>query len=1005
MKLLLLLFLMLCYCLSFSNTYYFSASTGNDAHSEQQAQNMSTPWRSLAKLNEFMPGLRPGDSVLFSRGDVFRGSMIINVSGGAAERIVFGAYGNGSDPVISGFVSPANWGEAGNNTWQADVATGAVNMVLVNGMLTPPGRYPNNGYLIIANAGTNQLSGNELFGAANWTGAEAVIRKNRWVLDRDHITQHAGNTIYFDATSGYQPLQGYGYFIQHHRSTLDLQGEWYFDATRNKFYMHAGNQQPGQMNIQVSTGSHLVQIQDQSFITFYSLRFEGANHHAFFLENAMDVHIIQCSISFTGINAIQAGSSNGLRLQNCTILHTGNIALNANNCSGFSISNNLIRNTGTVPGMGQNNSGAYESIIINGNTNTIAHNAIDSTGYIPITFGGNDVLINNNLITNFAFIKDDGGGIYTWNNQPGAPQNNNRTIRENIILNGIGAGTGTDNPTSSEVHGIYIDDNAGNVTVSGNSIAHCSRYGIYIHNAHDLVISRNTLFNNLAQLGMTHDNAAPNSPIRNVRTTSNIFFARTANQMAAEFRTIKNDLDHFGYFDSNYYCRPLREDLLIFTSYQQNGVYQNNLRDLEGWQSAFYHDLHSMRTPVRIAAYSIHNILGSNKYPNGRFNTGIGGLYAYANANNVTTSWTNAAGLDDGALRVQFNSQSGTYNQASVIIGAGSVQAGTTYVLRFSLRSSNEFRNMQAFLRKSQSPYNDLSERKLLRMRGERSEHEFVFTATASESDASIVFELGEQADPVYLDNIQLYEASVQFTNPDDSIRFEHNASAAAKTITLDGAYIDVKENAYHSSITLKPYTSAVLIKRPGLSVLPMQFVSFSGTRANERVELQWHTSGDDTPGHYDVERSATGSGFGRIGQVPANMRGTAQYRYTDWFPATGNNYYRLRYISGAAIRYSNIIRIAYLNGRRSLHQLQDEDLVLRPNPAINTLQVMINGLPVLLPVTLTIHGAGGSTLRSYSVYLANNQTIINISFLPPGVYTVRFVCDGKTLAGTFIKI
>jgi hypothetical protein len=48
------------------------------------------------------------------------------------------------------------------------------------------------------------------------------------------------------------------------------------------------------------------------------------------------------------------------------------------------------------------------------------------------------------------------------------------------------------------------------------------------------------------------------------------------------------------------------------------------------------------------------------------------------------------------------------------------------------------------------------------------------------------------------------------------SLRFEYNATSSSKTISLGQAYIDVKGVSYPSSITLAPYTSAVLIVASG---------------------------------------------------------------------------------------------------------------------------------------------------------------------------------------------
>ena len=44
-------------------------------------------------------------------------------------------------------------------------------------------------------------------------------------------------------------------------------------------------------------------------------------------------------------------------------------------------------------------------------------------------------------------------------------------------------------------------------------------------------------------------------------------------------------------------------------------------------------------------------------------------------------------------------------------------------------------------------------------------------------------------------------------------LRFEYNATSSSKTISLDGNYIDVKNTSYNGSITLAPFSSAVLIR------------------------------------------------------------------------------------------------------------------------------------------------------------------------------------------------
>lgn len=78
-----------------------------------------------------------------------------------------------------------------------------------------------------------------------------------------------------------------------------------------------------------------------------------------------------------------------------------------------------------------------------------------------------------------------------------------------------------------------------------------------------------------------------------------------------------------------------------------------------------------------------------------------------------------------------------------------------------------------------------------------------------------------------------------------NNLRFEYNATNVNKTISLDANYIDVKNVSYNGTITLAPYTSAVLIKNGAITgnqsptakagsdqtiTLPTSTVSLSGS-------------------------------------------------------------------------------------------------------------------------------------------------------------------------------
>ncbi len=820
-----------------AGSYYFSSSTGNDNRLSSEAQNPSTPWRTLQKLNSIFNTLKPGDKIYLKRGDSFEGTINITKSGSLNNPIIFDAYGTGTNPIISGFTTLKQWVNIGGGIFEASNSSlgNSVNILLVNDKPVALGRYPNasapnKGYLSFESSNKNiSITDNQLPNSPNWSGAEVVIRKNRWVVDKNKIIIHSGHVITYASVSHYNADPNYGYFIQNDPKTLDIAGEWYYAAPQKKIGLYSGNAVP--VNVKASTLNSLINCNNQTDISFNNILFQGANENAFELNKTLRISINNSHISFSGANAINALNCNNLTVENSIITYANNISLNLGNCSNTIIRNNTITATGVFTGMGKGDAGSYEAIMIAGNNNLVELNKIDSTGYIPVTFSGNSVTIKNNFISNFAFVKDDAGGIYTYNGS-GIPQiNTNRKISGNIIIKGTGAGDGTPDPQSAHVSGIYIDDKSNHVAIENNTVAFCSKYGIYLHNADNINLTGNTFFDNQQQAGFVHDNNAASNPIRNIVSQNNIFFSKDPVSNVAEFKSTQNDITSFGTFDNNYYCRPADDFLVINTSRKENNTVINKQFDLDGWKAAFSKDINSKTSPFKLKTYQLNNLAGSNKFPNGNFNASTSGLYTWAAAGNSRISW-NSNALDSGTLQLSFSSITGPKNKALIIIATGAVTAGKTYLLRFSLKGNTAGKFLQVYLRKSLSGYNDLSKRVTIKVVAGRTENEVLFTASAFENNASIVIEAEEQQPPLYFDNIQLNEANVKQLNINDLIHFEYNPSAATRTISLADKYIDVNSKQYSGSLTLPPFSSVILIKQQGATV-PDTVTSLQGCKAD----------------------------------------------------------------------------------------------------------------------------------------------------------------------------
>lgn len=577
---------------SVGRNFYFSASNGNDSYSITQAQNTATPWKSINKLNSIFTTLLPGDSVLFKRGESFYGSIIVGKSGTSALPIVIGAYGIGANPVITGFTTLTAWTPIGNGIYESAATTckPALNMVTINGDQKAKGRYPNTGYLKFeSHTGNTSITDNELTGTPNWTGAVVVIRKNRYTLGRNLITNHTNGSITYSG-GGDVPIDNYGYFIQNDIRTLDVLGEWYLNPTSKRLQVFFGSENPSTFVIKASTIDTLVFSNTKSFVSFTNLSFEGANATAFYVKYGQNISITSCVIDFSGGYAVYSTVSDNFNLAQCLINHTNHEAILSNNTN-TSIRYNTIKNTGVLQGMANGQSGSYHCIeLIGGDGTIIEYNVLDSIGGHGMFSRGNNTIVKNNLINHFAYLLDDVGGIYT-----GGSAYAGRKILGNIILNGLGDISGTTYVTTG-TKGIFLEVNSAFIEIKDNTVANCSLAGMHFNNSHDIIVHNNLCYNNGIQFNTQSSTSIPNELTRNLSIFRNVFFAKTATQTALKMYSVNNDIALCGTADSNYYCRPMDDNSVFYTQVGSSGIY----RTLAGWQTYTGLDPHSKKSPQSI---------------------------------------------------------------------------------------------------------------------------------------------------------------------------------------------------------------------------------------------------------------------------------------------------------------------------------------------------------------------------------------------------------------------
>lgn len=618
MKLKLLLLISLIICLGAKATNYYVASNGNDANN---GTSTSSPWKSLNKVNSSFSTLNPGDNILFNRGDVFYGSLIVNKSGTAGSPITIGAYGTGNKPVITGLSTITSWSNLGGNIWETTNAISGLaytNLVLINGINTPMGRTPNTGtlYHYQSHGGTPLYNGNspfsitssDLTGSPNWTGAELATYVTTYGLNRVPVTSQNGSTLnWIDPTNLQEGFEAgvSEFFIQNDPRTLDQVNEWYYNPSTHKIRIY-NTVSPS--NVQISTIDTLASIGASSYsilygngddyVIFSNLSFQGSNRMSLLIRNSKYVSVQNCDFNFAGMDAINGpywGNSTGVKIENCTFNNTNNTAIGLVEAFDHGqVNSNIFHNTGALIGMGApagsfSYTGLYSAIHTLGIGTQIKYNSVDSTGYTGITMRGDSSVCQNNFVSNALTFLHDGGGIYTWNNPGGLNPHVGMKIINNIVLN-----------VQNDV-GIYTDDNSNGIEVAGNTVANCKN-GFYVHNNWNMNIHDNTAYNcYYANLNVYHDIFSITQ--KNNVMKNNIFFGKISGQRTGFFYPADSVKTGFALLDSNYYANATIDSLSIDGYY--SGTWAR--KTLSQWQSTIGKDLHSKKSPMTISDTSLLN--------------------------------------------------------------------------------------------------------------------------------------------------------------------------------------------------------------------------------------------------------------------------------------------------------------------------------------------------------------------------------------------------------------
>lgn len=161
--------------------------------------------------------------------------------------------------------------------------------------------------------------------------------------------------------------------------------------------------------------------------------------------------------------------------------------------------------------------------------------------------------------------------------------------------------------------------------------------------------------------------------------------------------------------------------------------------------------------------------------------------------------------------------------------------------------------------------------------------------------------------------------------------------------------------------------------------VLPVELLSFTATaKSNDLVLVEWTTVNEVNLDRYEVERSVDGENFEMVGfSFPVGSQDETKYDFTDYAPATGINYYRLKSIDiDGSVSYSDVQSVVITNE-------ENQSFEVYPNPASDHVNVIINAVNKAETMILLYNQSGQKIVEAQ----IDKDLRLDVSKLTPGLY------------------
>lgn len=755
--------------------FYVSSVSGNDTADGLSPSVGTTgrgPWRSLAKLSS--AGLQPGDAVYLACGSTWSETLKLNASGTSGSPITVAAYpaACATPPVIDGGtqIAASAWALHQNNIYKTTLPAAPLQLIPSSGYMTVA-HHPNRGfdntnpaslYLKIAvdsdkvatggrTASTYLTTGPDLVlpaGASIPVGTTLRMRTNSWVVDESKVSAVNGNKLSLTVPTSYPLTAGWGYFLTGQLWMLDSPGEWHYDATSHQLYVWMPNSSAPGNQVTVAQLDTAVDLASLKYINIDGLTVRSVGK-GFNLRSATAITLSNSRIENTAGIGIDGAGSTGVMINANTILRTGADAVSGQDnllvaATAMQVSGNTVTDSGvamsgeTVLSLPQRSYGAIRA----GNQAVVSGNAIINAAYIGIVAGQGNT-ISDNAIFGACSVIDDGAGIYA------SGFGNNSVISANLIQHSRGDSSGKSAAFAyTQAQGIYLDESASGVTVTGNTAIDADN-GLHIHVSANNTIRQNKFYGNrVSQIWMqeTRNTTNPLGDLYGNLVESNQIVPTLANSKGIYLDTLITDTTRFGSFNFNRYL-----DRVMTTVGDERSPTTRRSYNLAQWKAATTaagasRQFDPSGSGVSETQYAATLVTGPSIVPNGSLATSAAGWTTW-NLTKPYGSMVREACPAGWCARYITGASPGLLTSAFF-----SIVAGTWYRLSVDIATGTDGQTVDLVVRRGgggTNGYESLSDRSLKTTAGRTwTRYNYLFKATKTIKAADpITGDLGARVD------------------------------------------------------------------------------------------------------------------------------------------------------------------------------------------------------------------------------------------------------------------